>query len=83
MYPGDRVAQKHVPPLVIVHSAMLHAARAAAVVNEEGETINLPDDDERLEAGGDRADGPGWMELWSAVSHSQHSHPVHDCVRLD
>jgi hypothetical protein len=72
-----------VPSRVAVHPAILRIARAAAVVSKEGETINLPDDDERLEAGGDRADGPRWMELWSPVSPTQYCLPAHDCVGLD
>jgi hypothetical protein len=46
------------------------AARATKVVNDDGQTVNLPDDDELLEAGGDGQCGPGWMELWSSVSHT-------------
>lgn len=43
----------------------LHIEWSSQVLDEDGETTNLPDDDASLEAGGDGVDGPRWMEYWS------------------
>jgi hypothetical protein len=40
---------------------------APLLVSEDGETLNVPDDDDKLESGGDGKEGPGWMAKWSSA----------------
>ena len=43
-----------------------HAATAAPILlDEDGETTNVPDDDDALEKGADGQAGPAWMAKWS------------------
>ena len=41
------------------------ATAAPILLDEDGETTNVPDDDDALEKGGDGQAGPAWMAKWS------------------